>query len=260
MIFDSWAAKNLLNDLDLMVVSPSGKVYYGNNRQGDEFNPLERVVINHPERGEYKVHVTSKILAYGTEQLYSIVITSDGYVVEEDTVTHPITLADLNLDDATRQCQSVSSDSHLLRFQLEDWNAGISWSNIYFTIIELNEKTREEGKTVYIKTFLSNHDRSDAVTNRIEQFSVCLQSSKLYQTKLDILYDGDMNLDVIQDHMKFIRVSSPQCNIQLSNYWQKNTLQITSNGICNECNPNNQKLELIMLANVTDDDYLDYSW
>lgn len=257
----SWAAKNLLNDIDLMVISPSGKIYYGNNRQGDEFNPLERVVINHPEKGEYKVHVTTKQLSYGTEQLYSIVITSVGYVEEGKTITQPITFNDLNLDDATRQCQATASDAHLLRFQLEDWKAGLSWSNIYFTITELNEKTHDEGKTVYIKTFLSNHDRRDAVTNRIEQFSVCLQSSKFYQTKLEYLYDGDMKVDVTQSNMKYIRVSSPQCNIQLSYYWQKNTLKVLPDGTCNPCNKNtDKKMELIMLANVTDDDFIDYSW
>lgn len=244
-----------------MVVSPSGKVYYGNNRQGDEFNPLERVVINHPEKGEYKVYVTTKQLSYGTEQLYSIVITSNGYVEEDKTNTRSITFADLNLDDATRQCQLTAPDAHLLRFQLEDWKAGLSWSNIYFTVTELNQKTHEEGKTVFIKTFLSNHDRSDAVTNRIEQFSICLQSSKLYQTKLEYLYDSELKNDLTQTNMKFIRVSSPQCNIQLSNYWQTNTIQITSDGVCNPCNKlNDKKLELIMLANVTDDDFIDYSW
>lgn len=258
----AWAAKNLLNDLDLMVVTPSGKVYHGNNRQGDEFNPVEKVVIYHPSKGEYKVHVTSKQFAYGDTQRYSIVITSLGYVQESQIVTHPITYQDLTFDAATTACRSTSSKAHLVRFQVEDWRAGLSWPNIYFTISQWNEKKSKAEETVYIKTFISNHDRRDAITNRIEQFSVCLESGKKYFSQIQIISDGDMSLDLIHDNMRYIRVSSPKCNLQLSKYWQSSFIEINSDGVCNACEESKhmKPLELIMLANVTDDDFIDYSW
>jgi hypothetical protein len=286
-----WAAKNLLNDLDLMIVSPTGKVYYGNNRQGDEFNAVEKVFIPHPALGEYKVYVTSKQFprlssspsssssesTTPVQQPYSIVITSMGYVNEQATSTQPIASQDIIADITTTLCQQRSPNHHLVRFQLEDWRAGLSWSNIYFTISEWNDKLSQKAETIFIKTFLSNHDRRDAVTNRIEQFSVCLESSKKYFSELQIIPDdggggevgetvkgqkegeGD---DVTKENMKFIRVSSPQCQLQLSKYWQNSFIELNKMGRCNVCERSQKRktLELIMLANVTDDDFVDYSW
>lgn len=54
---------NLVNDLDLVITSPSGKFYYGNGPIGqaggapDRVNNVERVVIPQPERGRYTIRV-----------------------------------------------------------------------------------------------------------------------------------------------------------------------------------------------------------
>jgi subtilisin family serine protease len=54
---------NLVNDLDLVVTSPSGKVYYGNSAVGqdggrpDRINNVERVIIPQPELGRYQIRV-----------------------------------------------------------------------------------------------------------------------------------------------------------------------------------------------------------
>lgn len=54
---------NLVNDLDLVVTSPSGAVYYGNSRNGqpggapDRVNNVERLVIPLPETGRYSIRV-----------------------------------------------------------------------------------------------------------------------------------------------------------------------------------------------------------
>jgi hypothetical protein len=54
---------NLVNDLDLVVTSPSGKLYYGNCRvdqadcQPDRANNVERVLIPSPELGRYQIRV-----------------------------------------------------------------------------------------------------------------------------------------------------------------------------------------------------------
>ncbi|CAE7666512.1 tagD, partial [Symbiodinium microadriaticum] len=114
-----WAAKNLLNDLDLTIISPSGVVFYGNNRPGDEFNSVERVLIAEPEKGSYTVQVTAKQFPAGKEQTYSIVITCDGYVEEAMTSLAPIETKDLTYSSEELDCQEKKGK--LVRMQLEDW-------------------------------------------------------------------------------------------------------------------------------------------
>jgi len=54
---------NLVNDLDLVVTSPSGAIIYGNSRDGapggapDRINNVERIVIAQPEPGRYRIRV-----------------------------------------------------------------------------------------------------------------------------------------------------------------------------------------------------------
>jgi subtilisin family serine protease len=54
---------NLVNDLDLVITSPSGATYYGNSRDGqpggapDRVNNVERLVIAQPEPGRYAIRV-----------------------------------------------------------------------------------------------------------------------------------------------------------------------------------------------------------
>lgn len=54
---------NLVNDLDLVVTSPSGKTFYGNSLPGqsggsaDRVNNVERIVIPQPEAGRYRIRV-----------------------------------------------------------------------------------------------------------------------------------------------------------------------------------------------------------
>ncbi len=54
---------NLVNDLDLVVTSPSGKTYYGNCQPGqsggacDWANNVERIIIPQPEAGRYSIRV-----------------------------------------------------------------------------------------------------------------------------------------------------------------------------------------------------------
>jgi hypothetical protein len=79
---DGTTSKALLNDLDLKIVSPYGDVYYPNGKNvKDSLNNNEKIVINNPKKGAYKVTVTSKALPAGGSQKFSIVITSSGTTV-----------------------------------------------------------------------------------------------------------------------------------------------------------------------------------
>jgi len=52
---------NLVNDLDLVLTSPAGRVYYGNANQSggrpDRTNNVEQVIIPQPEKGRYRIRV-----------------------------------------------------------------------------------------------------------------------------------------------------------------------------------------------------------
>eukprot|EP00602_Paraphysomonas_sp_CaronLab_P004391 CAMPEP_0185032648 /NCGR_PEP_ID=MMETSP1103-20130426/20895_1 /TAXON_ID=36769 /ORGANISM="Paraphysomonas bandaiensis, Strain Caron Lab Isolate" /LENGTH=1029 /DNA_ID=CAMNT_0027568623 /DNA_START=299 /DNA_END=3388 /DNA_ORIENTATION=+ len=250
-----WAAKNLLNDLDLMIISPTGEVFYGNNRRGDEFNAMEKVVIHKAPKGEYTVHVTCKKLHVLEEQLYSLVITSAGYVAEEKTSTVSITAEDINYDDDTLSC--VAQKGKLIRFQLEDWMVGYSWHDVFFTISKGQTTDRNIGETVYIRTFISNHDRQDSKTNRIDRFSVCLQPRQHYVARINNLASATQTSTA---NVKYIRVASPDCNMFLSTFWLQDDIYITSEEVCNQCPSGSTLVQVLMFANVTDDDFKGYSW
>lgn len=86
---DIFAAKLLLHDLDLVVESPSGGVYYGNMPAGssassgsgakrDEFNPNEQVTISNPVVGRWKVYVQAKDIIESEAQSYALVMNMKG--------------------------------------------------------------------------------------------------------------------------------------------------------------------------------------
>ncbi len=79
------SSKQLVNDLDLEVISPSGKVYYGNNFENgysveggvrDEINVEELVWIEIPEEGAWIVKIVGKNIPFGP-QPYAVVVTGD---------------------------------------------------------------------------------------------------------------------------------------------------------------------------------------
>lgn len=63
---------NLVNDLDLVVTTPSGDLIYGNARPGqppapDRVNNVERIIIPAPEPGRYRVRVRAFNVPFGPQ-------------------------------------------------------------------------------------------------------------------------------------------------------------------------------------------------
>jgi subtilisin family serine protease len=64
---------NLVNDLDLVVTSPSNKVYYGsggsrqNGDRPDRVNNVERVIIPAPEAGRYQIRIRAFNVPHGPQ-------------------------------------------------------------------------------------------------------------------------------------------------------------------------------------------------
>jgi hypothetical protein len=246
-----WSAKSLLNDLDLTILSPSGIVYYGNGIRGDEYNPTEKIVVSKPELGKYQVAVTAKYLVGAGLQKYSIVITSGGYVAENERVLVPLAVEDLLWEDIKESCKE--SDGVLIRFQLEDWLAGKSWSSNQLRLAINDTSTAGE---VGSCTFPPAQNDHLADFTRIFQCDVCLKDSSSYMASLTPYL-----IDNVTEAAQPVRVSSPFCNAYLS-VWQQSVPIVLANGECNTCvlSNGNTVLEVLMVANVTDDDVEDYSW
>ena len=70
----------LIQDLDLIALSPTSKKYYSNNGQClDNVNNNEKIVVENPEAGVWSIVIKTKSLPYGS-QLFSLVVTSGGTI------------------------------------------------------------------------------------------------------------------------------------------------------------------------------------
>jgi hypothetical protein len=252
-----WATKNLLNDLDLRVYTPSGGILYGNNLEGgDEYNPVERVVINTPEVGTYTVQVIGNYFPLGatnvaTEtggvtQTYGIVISSGGTVLESLTTSAlPIYSSELTVSLEESQCLAQSNTSQLVHFQLEDYDAGVSWTNL---TLHIYRGTTSVGNC----TFVSNALTMNSLYNRIYQCPLCLPSGQyLVQLPLGEIpsaYHGN------------VRVAGSCDGVFLSQYQEQAVLELTNQRECNPCSGNSSRVGVLMRANATDDDFTGYTW
>ena len=195
--------------------------------------------------GTYVVDVIAKQLVSSLSQKYSIAITSGGYVEEQKTHT-AVKLSELMWETGHDEC--VKNSQVYIRLQLEDWKSGVSWQGIHLDIIG------PSGTLVYNCTFGSNTRRHVASFSMTKQCSVCLPDDATYSMSIN-----PQPLTTTSTSPELLRVSSPDCQVYLSQWMPSSTLTL-QNGICNNCTYGNTPLEIVMLANVTDDDVQDYSW
>ncbi|HUP48798.1 MAG TPA: S8 family serine peptidase [Thermoanaerobaculia bacterium] len=75
------ATPQLVNDLDLLLITPQGTPIHGNDRlhpgQPDRLNNVEAITIESPEEGRYSIAVSAARIGQGTRQGYALVITGD---------------------------------------------------------------------------------------------------------------------------------------------------------------------------------------
>lgn len=247
-----WAAKNLLNNLDLIVTSPLGNTSYGNNIYGDDFNPVEKVVIASPYVGVYSIEVLADQLAVGVNQTYSIIVTCGGTVEEVLTTIPPesIDMSIIPVDQETSSCllkqQETGPAFQLVRFQLEDFNAGTSWKNLSFVVMNGYEEE------VFNCSFIPPTESQNSKSSRIYQCAACLEEK--------VRYTAILNTNSIPlAYQKYVRVASTCDNVFLSQYQQQSTIY-AENGQCNPCPEGSSIMGIVMYANVTDDDYKEYTW
>ena len=77
----SSSTPQLVNDLDLRVVTPSGSTLHGNERlhpgQPDRVNNVEGITVDSPSAGTYAITVSANRISSGPRQSYALVITGD---------------------------------------------------------------------------------------------------------------------------------------------------------------------------------------
>jgi len=132
----AFADPALVNDLNLEVISPSGKTYRGNNfgteppnenesledGEFDELNPTENVFIHTPELGKWEIRVLANNVPMGS-QPFALVVTFSGTsgITEKDAPLNPDLTLETSYDaSATSFCVSfnlpVTEDVHLEMF------------------------------------------------------------------------------------------------------------------------------------------------
>jgi hypothetical protein len=85
-------SKQLKNDIDLKVIGPDNKIYYGNGgTTKDSLNPVERVYIASPTVGTYSVviSIATGALTGTPYQMVSLVITAAATIVTTPVYTNP---------------------------------------------------------------------------------------------------------------------------------------------------------------------------
>lgn len=97
----------LFADLDLVVVTPSGKVHKGNGFENkldeDQFATTEKVIINKAEKGVFTIHILSSVYPMPMEVPYSIVI--NGNFKQTDYVTNKPFLTPEITDKCYSKCK-----------------------------------------------------------------------------------------------------------------------------------------------------------
>lgn len=102
----------LFADLNLVVVSPSGKYYYGNsptNADSDSFSTIERIIIpsSEVELGDYQIHIISSEFPLDSDISFAVVV--QGGFSQSDTTSNPVFLKEVSVPKYTAECANGSS-------------------------------------------------------------------------------------------------------------------------------------------------------
>lgn len=122
-----FATRTLVNDLDLRVISPSGKVYHGNfglhdrvvsspGGSPDRVNPIENVFLVEPEAGVWQVDVLAERVAIDALSATPAIDTAFAIVVtgcERPTVSDRVLRVDGTIPDRFRPLSETSIDFEL---------------------------------------------------------------------------------------------------------------------------------------------------
>ncbi|MBT4540999.1 S8 family serine peptidase [Candidatus Woesearchaeota archaeon] len=149
----SSAAKNLVNDIDLIITSPNGSVYYGNNFEWpynisqDRLNNVEQLILNSTngeiETGTYTINISAFSIS-NTNQDYSIII-SGGVNVSPTTS---------KFDGVTTLPNSGSRYYSESGFILENTTNGkIIWNeNVYLSDMNFDDNIIMNSNNIWVNT------------------------------------------------------------------------------------------------------------
>lgn len=210
--------KILLSDIDLQVISPTSVVYYGNNREGDEYNNVEQVLISTPTTGNYLVVLKSKLFTEVVSQPVSLIITSGGYVQSKVT---SVTSSSYSSNEIV-----CSSGQQMVTINLFD-HGGNGWGSGNSFVIQNEDQT-----TTYL-TFTMN---GDVGQDSYKETSFCLNEGVKYVAKF--IQNGSNKKDM--------GVTIPQCAVYLSSYHTQDIIDMTTSAKCNSCPSNKFLLKAVL--------------
>ncbi|APH38601.1 hypothetical protein BHR79_03270 [Methanohalophilus halophilus] len=104
------AGKALVNNLDLVIISPNNSHYYGNGAP-DNVNNVEQIRIDPPEEGWYTFSVNGTNVPQGSEQQFAFVIA--GGSLNNETVVRKATVEPLSIG-------SDGTETAILRVELNE--------------------------------------------------------------------------------------------------------------------------------------------
>lgn len=214
-------------DLDLLVTSPSGKLYFGNgytNNQTETSNTIERVIIpkSEVETGTYQITVLSTAFQDSLIQMVNYSIVINGPFDHYDYDTNPVFLSKINKDN---QCQYQCLNNGICnesvgRCQCDDSHTGV---NCGIELIQLNIQQNYQleinhNRILYTKVVVNDveHLKDTVLVTEINStntvYQLCVSSTPFYslsdnqvtciinnqnngslQTPLTITSDGDDN-------------------------------------------------------------------
>jgi hypothetical protein len=116
-------------------------------------------------------------------------------------------------------------------------------------------QVKDSSKNIVAKcSFGSNADASKAFYTQSSQCGVCLNDNTEYSAYLNTSRASGA------DGYKLVRVATIQCNNVFLSYLQETASFALRDGSCAVCPSGYSTVTAFMTANVTDDDYVDYTW
>ena len=179
------SAKMLINDMDLIVEDPTGKIYYGNGLRGDDVNNVEQVTIEAPTVSDtvYQIRVSTGEYLYGGSQTFSLIVTGGD-----------LTFAYASYGFDGYRNPYCPTGEHLVRITLMDrgadgWSAGQSYrvTKMYSSFVRTgtmsgavkNDSITSESwclpSGTYTVTLLNSVDSTD-----LDEMALELENCKLY--------------------------------------------------------------------------------
>jgi hypothetical protein len=118
MVYHDYWGPGLQNNLDMTIEAPDGTLFYPNGLGAtDNFNNIERIVIDNPALGDYTIKIDGQMVNYGP-QPYAIAVRAGGQIDKRSPVDVMLVL-DLSGSMLNTACASCEPKLNVLKDAVE---------------------------------------------------------------------------------------------------------------------------------------------